>query len=85
MRRPSQMMRLLLTSFFGVIVGFLMGITFPTLTLTKVRLNLCFVQHVYTFSFIFKLDYVIAYTVMVSIFFVLKWLDESSIHIVSLD
>ncbi|CAF2005640.1 unnamed protein product, partial [Brassica oleracea] len=35
MRRPSQMMKLLLTSFFGVIVGFLMGITFPTLTLTK--------------------------------------------------
>ncbi|KAF3595500.1 hypothetical protein DY000_02025446 [Brassica cretica] len=35
MRRPSQMMRLLLTSFFKVIVGFLMGITFPTLTLTK--------------------------------------------------
>lgn len=38
MRRPSQMMRLLLTSFFGVIVGFLMGITFPTLTLTKMNL-----------------------------------------------
>lgn len=39
MRRPSQMMKLLVASFFGVIVGFLMGITFPTLTLTKVSLT----------------------------------------------
>ncbi|KAJ4877877.1 hypothetical protein Rs2_42895 [Raphanus sativus] len=38
MRRPSQMMKLLVASFFGVIVGFLMGITFPTLTLTKMNL-----------------------------------------------
>lgn len=32
------MMKLLVASFFGVIVGFLMGITFPTLTLTKMNL-----------------------------------------------
>ncbi|KAJ0252950.1 Lysine ketoglutarate reductase trans-splicing protein [Hirschfeldia incana] len=38
MRRPSQMMKLLVASFFGVVVGFLMGITFPTLTLTKMNL-----------------------------------------------
>ncbi|KAF3486606.1 hypothetical protein F2Q69_00055883, partial [Brassica cretica] len=63
MRRPSQMMKLLLTSFFGVIVGFLMGITFPTLTLTKVRVPLPFVHHVsIPFPFILNLIMTFAYT-----------------------
>ncbi|KAH0869784.1 hypothetical protein HID58_076806 [Brassica napus] len=66
MRRPSQMMKLLLTSFFGVIVGFLMGITFPTLTLTKVRVPLPFVHHFsIPFPFILNLIMTFAYTVMV--------------------
>ncbi|KAH0923815.1 hypothetical protein HID58_023833 [Brassica napus] len=47
MRRPSQMMKLLLTSFFGVIVGFLMGITFPTLTLTKMVFNFSELLHIW--------------------------------------
>lgn len=60
------MMKLLLTSFFGVIVGFLMGITFPTLTLTKVRVPLPFVHHFsIPFPFILNLIMTFAYTVMV--------------------
>ena len=76
MRRPSQMMKLLLTSFFGVIVGFLMGITFPTLTLTKVRVPLPFVHHVsIPFPFILNLTYDIClHSNGIFYLLVLKWL-----------
>ncbi|XP_010555939.1 PREDICTED: uncharacterized protein LOC104825316 isoform X2 [Tarenaya hassleriana] len=38
MRRTNLMMRLLITAVVGVIVGFLMGISYPTLSLTKMNL-----------------------------------------------
>ncbi|KAJ6431091.1 hypothetical protein OIU84_018564 [Salix udensis] len=34
-RKPNETMRILLTTFFGVVFGFLIGVSFPTLSLTK--------------------------------------------------
>ena len=40
-RNPNETMRLIVTTFVGVVFGFLIGASFPTLTLTKVN-NMCF-------------------------------------------
>ncbi|KAM7269077.1 hypothetical protein ACFE04_024574 [Oxalis oulophora] len=37
-RKPTESMRLLVTTFIGVVLGFLIGISFPTLSLTKLNL-----------------------------------------------
>ncbi|XP_041016072.1 uncharacterized protein LOC121258595 isoform X1 [Juglans microcarpa x Juglans regia] len=37
-RKPNENMRLIVTTFVGVVFGFLIGISFPTLSLTKVNL-----------------------------------------------
>ncbi|XP_073268261.1 uncharacterized protein [Populus alba] len=34
-RKPNETMRILLTTFLGVVFGFLIGVSFPTLSLTK--------------------------------------------------
>lgn len=36
-RKPSESMRLIVTTFVGVIFGFFIGISFPTLSITKVQ------------------------------------------------
>lgn len=35
-RKPSEIMRLIVTTFIGVVFGFFLGVSFPTLSLTKV-------------------------------------------------
>ncbi|KAL3723070.1 hypothetical protein ACJRO7_035279 [Eucalyptus globulus] len=37
-RKPNETMRLLVTTFMGVVFGFLLGVSFPTLSLTKLNL-----------------------------------------------
>ncbi|KAL3813829.1 hypothetical protein ACJIZ3_015097 [Penstemon smallii] len=37
-RRTNETMRLIVTTFVGIIIGFFLGVSFPTLTLTKVNL-----------------------------------------------
>lgn len=37
-RKPNESMRLIVTTFVGVVFGFLIGVSFPTLSLTKVNL-----------------------------------------------
>jgi hypothetical protein len=37
MRKPNETMRLIVTTFVGVIFGFFLGVSFPTLALTKVQ------------------------------------------------
>ncbi|KAH7577285.1 hypothetical protein JRO89_XS01G0231700 [Xanthoceras sorbifolium] len=37
-RRPSETMRLIMSTFVGVVVGFFLGISFPTISLTKMNL-----------------------------------------------
>ncbi|KAM3375274.1 hypothetical protein P3S68_013988 [Capsicum galapagoense] len=37
-RRENEMMRLILTTFAGVVFGIFLGVSFPTLPLTKVKL-----------------------------------------------
>lgn len=36
-RKPNETMRLLVTTFVGVVFGFFLGVSFPTLSLTKVQ------------------------------------------------
>ncbi|KAK4845114.1 hypothetical protein QYF36_001034 [Acer negundo] len=36
--KPTETMRLIISTFFGVVVGFFLGISFPTITLTKMNL-----------------------------------------------
>lgn len=38
MRKPNETMRLIVTTFVGVIFGFFLGVSFPTLALTKMNL-----------------------------------------------
>ncbi|XP_038717453.1 uncharacterized protein LOC120010718 isoform X1 [Tripterygium wilfordii] len=38
MRKPKETMRLIVTTLFGVIFGFFLGVSFPTLSLTKMSL-----------------------------------------------
>ncbi|KAF5740422.1 hypothetical protein HS088_TW11G00491 [Tripterygium wilfordii] len=38
MRKPNETMRLIMSTSFGVIFGFFLGVSFPTLSLTKVNL-----------------------------------------------
>ena len=35
-RKPNEAMRLVVTTFIGVVFGFFLGVSFPTLSLTKV-------------------------------------------------
>lgn len=35
-RKPNESMRLIVTTFIGVVFGFFVGVSFPTLSLTKV-------------------------------------------------
>ena len=35
-RKPNETMRLLVTTFIGVVFGFFLGVSFPTVSLTKV-------------------------------------------------
>ncbi|XP_044492023.1 uncharacterized protein LOC123215834 [Mangifera indica] len=37
-RKPNESMRLIVTTFVGVVFGFLIGVSFPTLSLTKLNL-----------------------------------------------
>lgn len=37
-KKPSEMMRLFMTTFIGIIFGFFLGISFPTLSLSKMNL-----------------------------------------------
>ncbi|XVF14017.1 hypothetical protein REPUB_Repub09cG0020100 [Reevesia pubescens] len=37
-RKPNEMMRLIITTFAGVVFGFFLGVSFPTLSLTKMNL-----------------------------------------------
>ncbi|GLT33191.1 hypothetical protein SLA2020_077970 [Shorea laevis] len=37
-RKPNETMRLIITTFVGVVLGFFIGISFPTLSLTKMNL-----------------------------------------------
>lgn len=37
-RRPNETMRLIVTTFTGVVLGFFLGVSFPTLSLTKMNL-----------------------------------------------
>ncbi|CAI8598173.1 unnamed protein product [Vicia faba] len=37
-RKPSEIMRLIVTTFIGVVFGFFLGVSFPTLSLTKFNL-----------------------------------------------
>ncbi|KAJ1380476.1 hypothetical protein SESBI_45960, partial [Sesbania bispinosa] len=37
-RKPSEIMRLFVTTFIGVVFGFFIGVSFPTLSLTKLNL-----------------------------------------------
>ncbi|XP_031380838.1 uncharacterized protein LOC116195681 [Punica granatum] len=37
-RKPNETMRLLVTTFIGVVFGFFLGVSFPTLSLTKLNL-----------------------------------------------
>ncbi|KAK9272167.1 hypothetical protein L1049_002538 [Liquidambar formosana] len=37
-RKPNETMRLIITTFVGIVFGFLLGISFPTLSLTKMNL-----------------------------------------------
>ncbi|XP_021659919.1 uncharacterized protein LOC110649595 isoform X2 [Hevea brasiliensis] len=37
-RKPNEMMRLFMTTFVGIIFGFFLGISFPTLSLSKINL-----------------------------------------------
>lgn len=36
-RKPNETMRLIVTTFVGVVLGFFIGVSFPTLSLTKVH------------------------------------------------
>lgn len=36
-RKPSEIMRLFVTTFIGVVFGFFIGVSFPTLSITKVQ------------------------------------------------
>lgn len=38
MRKPNETMRLLVTTFIGVVFGFFLGVSFPTVSLTKMNL-----------------------------------------------
>ncbi|KAG5522045.1 hypothetical protein RHGRI_034298 [Rhododendron griersonianum] len=38
-RKPNDTMRLIVTTFVGVVLGFLIGVSFPSLTLTKLNLR----------------------------------------------
>ncbi|RVW78592.1 hypothetical protein CK203_046781 [Vitis vinifera] len=38
LRKPNETMRLIVTAFIGVVVGFFLGVSFPTLSLTKMSL-----------------------------------------------
>ncbi|XVE85174.1 hypothetical protein DITRI_Ditri17bG0070300 [Diplodiscus trichospermus] len=38
-RKPNESMRLIVTTFVGVVFGFLIGLSFPTLSLTKLNLS----------------------------------------------
>ncbi|KAM5567929.1 hypothetical protein ABKV19_015818 [Rosa sericea] len=38
-RKPNETMRLIVTTFVGVVFGFLIGVSFPTLSLTKLNLS----------------------------------------------
>ncbi|KAL0014419.1 hypothetical protein SO802_001488 [Lithocarpus litseifolius] len=38
LRKPNETMRLIVTTFIGVVFGFFLGVSFPTLTLTKMNL-----------------------------------------------
>ncbi|XP_031260115.1 uncharacterized protein LOC116118286 isoform X2 [Pistacia vera] len=38
LRKPSEMMKIIITTFVGVIFGFFLGISFPTISLTKMNL-----------------------------------------------
>ncbi|XP_065619269.1 uncharacterized protein LOC112023982 isoform X1 [Quercus suber] len=38
LRKPNETMRLIVTTFVGVVFGFFLGVSFPTLTLTKMNL-----------------------------------------------
>ena len=40
-KRPNDSMRVILTTFVGVFLGFLIGISFPLLSLTKVDIDEC--------------------------------------------
>lgn len=59
-RKPNETMRLIVTTFVGVVLGFFIGVSFPSLSLTKVhRLRiLCLVYihvlHIFYF-FIIKM------------------------------
>lgn len=35
-RKPNETMRLVVTTFVGIVFGFFLGVTFPALSLTKV-------------------------------------------------
>jgi len=50
-RKPNETMRILLTTFFGVVFGFLIGVSFPTLSLTKVGIQ--FLKCLCDFFFLF--------------------------------
>ena len=64
-RKPNESMRLIVTTFVGVVFGFLIGLSFPTLSLTKVDklfpLNFIFIiMHLFnndSFIYIMELLY----------------------------
>ncbi|XP_074296028.1 uncharacterized protein LOC141623776 [Silene latifolia] len=37
MRKPNEMMKLILTTFVGIVFGFFLGVSFPTLSMTKIN------------------------------------------------
>lgn len=51
LRKPNETMRLIVTTFVGVVFGFFLGASFPTLTLTKV-------QKLFVYMAVFLLHYI---------------------------
>lgn len=51
-RKPNETMRLIVTTFVGVVLGFFIGVSFPTLSLTKVhRLRILCLVYIHVLHF----------------------------------
>lgn len=65
-RKPNETMRLIVTTFVGVVLGFFIGVSFPTLSLTKVHrfriLCLVYIHVLYLFYFFYYQDDVTFFT-----------------------